>query len=174
MRTKKYPVILSLTEKKKLEEMTHKGHASVQTVTRAKALLLSHEGKSNAELCEKLDICRTTAITIRRRYSEAGIERALHDAPRSGQPPALSGKEEAKIVAIACTHPPDGYGKWTLDLLEEKVSKEVKPVGRTTVYNVLLRNETKPWREKNVVHSEDNAPLRAKNDGRAGSVRTPR
>lgn len=135
--------------------MVRSGKHKAREINRARVLLLSDTGKADEEIGEQLDISKTTARNIRQRYSESGIDRALYDAQRPGQPKKLNGKEEAKVVAIACTEPPEGAKSWTLDLLTERVAKEVKRIGRITIHNILLRNELKPWQEKNVVHSGD-------------------
>lgn len=171
MPTKKYPVALTAQEIRTLKAVTRTGTRQAREIIRAQALLMANQGKNDAEMSVALEIAPKTAFNIRARYAEGGIDRALYDAPRPGQPPKLNGHEEARVVAIACTKPPEGHGKWTLDLLTEKVRKNVKDdVGRTTIHTVLLRNELKPWREKNVVHPEDKRRIRAKNDGRAGGV----
>jgi transposase len=112
-----------------------------------------HEKKINKAISEVLMLAKTTPKDIRRRYCERGLKGALYDAPRPGQPTKFNGKEKAKITAIACTEPKDGYARWTLDLLKEEVEEKLKKtIGRTTIYKVLLANEVKPWREKNMVH----------------------
>ena len=84
-----------------------------------------------------------------------GLTRALTEGPREGRPIIFKEKEKAKIVALACTNAPKGYGHWTLDLLvKEANQKEKIPIGRTKVATILRQNDLKPWREKNVVHSK--------------------
>ncbi len=153
MAVKKYCVTLSKQERERIHALLRKRTTPARTVIRAKTLLLADEGKSDKEISEKLECALTTPRDIRKRFCEGRCERALYDAPRPGQPPALDGHEEAKVVAIACTTPPEGRKRWTLDLLTEKVGGDVKDVSRNTIHRVLLRNELKPWREKNVVHS---------------------
>lgn len=157
---KKYEVSLSKNEENELCSFIKKGKQSARAITRARVLLLSHSGKPDSEIREILGISQWTPQNIRKKYSEGGIERALYDAPRPGQPKITTVKEEAKITAIACTEPDDGRGKWTLDLLVKKTNKQFKnrkkKFSRGTIYNILLRSDLKPWREKNVVHNENN------------------
>ncbi|MCK5292948.1 MAG: helix-turn-helix domain-containing protein, partial [Thermoplasmata archaeon] len=154
-------------EKQKLILITKKGKHSARTIYRAKILLMADKGKNDIEIGEALGITSRTSINIRKLYAEKNMERALCDAPRPGQPKTTTVKEEAEITAIACTDPEDGYGKWTIDLICKKANKKLKnrkkPIGRTTIHNILLKSDLKPWREKNVVYSENNKRIQRKN-----------
>ena len=98
-----------------------------------------------------------TIERIRQRFTakDGGLERALHDLPRSGQPPVLDDVKEAKLVAIACSDAPEGYDRWTLSLLREKLigDKVVNWISLDTIHRQLTDRGIKPWREKNVVRS---------------------
>lgn len=164
----RYQISLKKNEIKKIHSILKKGKQSARTITRARILLLADQGKTDEESREILEISKWTPQNVRKKYFEGGLERALYDAPRTGQPKITDEKEEAQITAIACSESEDGYGKWTLDLLTKKVNKQLdklkKPLGRTTIYNILLRNELKPWREKNMVHNGNNGRIYQKND----------
>lgn len=164
----KYQISLKKNEINKLHSLVKKGKQSARTITRARILLLADQGITDKEIREILEVSKWTPQNVRKKYFKGGLERALYDAPRTGQPKITDEKEEAQITAIACTEPEDGYGKWTLDLLTKKVNKQLskrkKPLGRTTIYNILLRNELKPWREKNVAHNGNNRRIYQKND----------
>jgi transposase len=171
MHKKQYPVQLSARERTALKTMMKRGAHKARELMRVRVLLAVDAGKTDGEISRELDVGRTTPLEIRKRYCDGGLKRALYDAPRSGQPPKLNGHEQAKVTAIACTTPPEGHGRWTLDLLTEKVHQDVKDdVGRSTIHQVLLRNKTKPWREKNVVHSEDRRRIQRTHDGRLRGV----
>lgn len=165
----KYQVSLKKNQKNKLRSLVKKGKQSARTITRARILLLADQEKTDKEIREILEVSKWTPQNVRKKYFEGGLERALYDAPRTGQPKTTDEKEEAQITAIACAEPDDGYGKWTLNLLAKKVNKQFnkrkKPIGRTTLYNILLRNELKPWREKNVVCNGNNRRIYQENDG---------
>lgn len=152
---KRVELVLTPTEVKTLRGLIRSGTKKARTMTRARVLLLFHKRKSCLEIEDILEIDDTTARNICIRYEEGGLNHALYDAPRSGQPPHLTAEDKVKITAIACTQPPAGYSRWTLDLLEEEVTAQVKNVSRQTIYKVLLSSDLKPWREKNVVHSND-------------------
>ncbi len=156
MPAKQYRVSLKPRERSKLRGIIRKGRERARVITRARILLAADKGKTDGQIARELEVSLTTPRDVRMRYVDGGIERALYDAPRPGQPPKLTGKDKARVCALACTSPPDGYGRWTLDLLTAHSAPKLKhPVCRTAIWKVLLKNELKPWREKNVVHSAD-------------------
>ena len=154
---KKYQVSLSEEEIKKLRSFVKKGKQSARTINRARILLLANAGKTDKEIQEIQEVSKWTPQNVRKKYYEGGLKKALYDAHRSGQPKTTTIEEEAEITAIACTEADDGYGKWTIDLIHEKINKKLKKrkksIGRTTVHRILLKSDLKPWREKNVVYS---------------------
>jgi len=158
MAAQKYFVVLEESEVTRLETMLRRGTQNARVLTRARVLLMTNEakgkGKIDKDICDALHITRDTTQSLRRRYVEEGIDRALFDAPRPGQPKRFTPQHEAMVVAIACTNPPDGYGSWTIDLIREETIKRIgKSIGRNTVDKILLKNDCKPWLKKNVVYS---------------------
>jgi len=164
----KYIVALEKSEREILKNIIKKGQSQAKVISRAYTLLMAdNHCKTDKEISEILQINKDTVLNIRKRYIKEGIERALYDAPRPGQPFKLAPKDEALIIALACTDPPKGYNRWTLNLLVKHVNIKIKEnqhdkqtkkkceVKRTHLYNILLRNQLKPWREKNVVCSKD-------------------
>lgn len=154
----KYPVVLGKQDIAVLEEYCRKGVHSARTIKRCRILLAIHEGLEDQEICEREKVGRTTPLEIRKRFCAGGIERAIHDAPRPGQPPRLSESETVQVTAIACSDPPDGHARWTVRLITAEYNRRFgqtgKTVSRTTINRVLLDNSIKPWREKNVVRSK--------------------
>jgi transposase len=121
----KYPVRLSRQERAELNRLTLQGAIKVRKLNRVKMLLLADENHSNGhqtdqEIAEKLDSSQATVERTRQRYTEGGLAAALHEQPRSGRPPGISGETRAKITALACTTPPPGYARWSLRLLADK------------------------------------------------------
>ena len=121
----KYNVKLSEQERAELNRLTVQGSVNVRKLNRVKILLLADEqhgngGQTDQAIAQKLEIGMATVERIRRRYCEAGLEAALHEQPRTGRPPGISGEERAKITALACSTPPEGYGRWSLRLLADK------------------------------------------------------
>ena len=120
MRTKR-PVKLKPRERKELKKLISKGIAKARTITRARILLMAHEGKTDTHIIENLTVARNTIRAIRSRYIEGGLELALKERPRSGAPEKFTGRQRAKITAIACSEPPEGRSRWTLRLIADKV-----------------------------------------------------
>ena len=154
---RKFTVTLTPQGKTTLLNLIHKGIIKARTITRARILLLVDEGKKDKEICQVLHIGSSTPHDIRKKYQEGGLKQALYDASHPGQKRKLTGQQEAQVVAIACTKSPKGSVRWTMDLLTEEVNQKLDiSIGRTAIWKVLLRNDTKPWLKKNVVYSESN------------------
>ena len=117
---KKYVVKLADHERKELEALTSKGIAKVRRVKRARILLMAAEGHTDTFIAFATGSSKATVERIRKRCVLEGIEAALSEKPRPGQKRKLTEKEEAKIVALACTTPPDGRKRWSLRLLADK------------------------------------------------------
>lgn len=153
---------ISLTEEEiqQLKTLIHKGIANTRVITRARVLLMADDGKVDKEIYQALSLAESTPYDIRKRYTEGRLQRAFFDAPRPGQKRKLTGIQEAEVIAIACTKAPKGYTRWTLDLLTEKVKRRLGiGIGRTAIWKVLLRNDTKPWLKKNVVYSKSDTRI---------------
>lgn len=154
---KKHIIQLSDRERQQLQRITNKGVHQSRVVKRATILLKSDEGLIDKDIAQQTGVDKSTVERIRRRCGEGGIDRALYDAPRSGQPPKLDNKKEAHLIAIACSDPPEGHVRWTLELLQEKLLADgiVHRISTVAIWNHLNDRGIKPWREKNVVHPED-------------------
>ena len=144
-----------------LQKITKSGKQNARTITRARILLLSHKGKTNAEIVDTLGCSPRSVSDIRKRYADRkSITDVLKDAPRSGQPKKITAEHEAFVVATACTDAPEGHGHWTLEALKKKLletHRDLKSVSHEWIRHMLIRSELKPWREKNVVHAETHA-----------------
>jgi putative transposase len=123
MSQKSHRVKLSTQERQYLQTIVTSGTEKARTITRCRVLLLADEakGKTDEEISDALGVCLATIFNIRRRYHQKGLEVAIHEAPRSGQPPKFTGKAMAKITAIACSKPPEGHARWSLRLLADRV-----------------------------------------------------
>ena len=117
----KYKVKLAESERSRLNEVSHRGQPSVRTVKRALALLKAAEGLRDGAIAGVLLINAATVARVRKRFVEEGLEAAINDQPRPGRERKLDGKQEAHLVAIACSSPPEGHVNWTLHLLADKV-----------------------------------------------------
>lgn len=134
-------VQLSPEEEVQLEDMTRKGILKARVFKRVQMLLLSHRGKSDAEICEILHVSNPTLKRIRKEFVQEGLDAALYDAPRSGRPGIYTGVDKAKITALACTEAPEGHARWTIRLLADRaVQLEiVDTMSPTTVHNILKK-----------------------------------
>lgn len=115
------------------------------------------DGWAPIDVPEALGCGIATVGRVRRRYEKGGLDRALTEASRPGQPRLLTEKQGARIVAMVCGAPPMGHARWTLEVVAEQAVKRklVKRVGRETIRLLLRDHDLKPWREKNVVRARD-------------------
>ena len=125
---KKYVVRLSAEERDQLAALISAGKRSARLLTNARILLKADvseagEGWSDSRIAEALDTSVTTIERTRRQFVEEGFSAALSHKynPKSARPRIFDGAAEAKLIALACGPAPEGYARWTLSLLEEKV-----------------------------------------------------
>ena len=159
MNKHKHIIQLSRKEFAQIQSIIRRGKHGARVITRARILLLSHRGKSKEAIAAELEINRSTVQDVRNRYREGRLEWSLYDAPRPGQPAKLNDTVEAHLVAIACSEPPEGTHHWTLELLQQRLilDKKVDTISTVAIWKHLRNRGIKPWREKNVVHSDHNA-----------------
>jgi transposase len=140
MAKKKYVVDLTAAERITLEQLLQKGKSSARKLTRARILLQADEGLTDEEIATALGSSIATVERTRQRFVEANLE-ALNELPRPGGRCKLSGKQEAHLIAVACTPAPDGQARWTLQLLAEKVVELgfAESIARETVRQVLKK-----------------------------------
>jgi transposase len=139
--SKLYVVDLSDEERAQLQDLVRKGSPPARQVTRAHILLLAGEGSKDRAIAAALHVNVTTVERIRKRFVEGGLEWALHERPRPGARRKLDDKQEAYLVALACSQPPSGQRRWTLRLLADKLVKlEItEGVSHETVRQTLKR-----------------------------------
>ena len=107
-----------------LTKFTKKGHKSARALRRANILLFLNRGETGEFISEKLNVNRDTVYNIKNRYLEEGLDVALSEKQRSGQPIKYNKNEKAEIIAKACTTPPKGRKRWSVRLLAEEMSKQ--------------------------------------------------
>lgn len=150
---------LKKDERLELSQMVKRGRWGRFEIKRAQILLLTDKEKTidNSDVAKRLNCGRETARRIRSRYITEGLKSAIFDRPRSGQPKKLSEKEEAYVIATACSGVPAGYDHWTLEMVRDRVNKKRKgnPISVKPIIRIFLQNELKPWREKNVGDSRN-------------------
>lgn len=116
---KKQHVQLSSSDREYLEALTRQGEQTAKIYRRALALLELDRGKTYTEVSETLQVTIPTLSGWAAKYLENGLD-VLQDQPRSGRPIEIDGKQRAKITALACSTPPEGYAQWSLRLLADK------------------------------------------------------
>jgi transposase len=141
-------------EKEVIQSLLSKGKESVRVIKRAQVLNLFDKGYTSPKIADSITIDATTVRAIGKRYLEGGLERALYDLPRPGNERLLTQKQANQIIAMVCTDAPEGYSRWTIELITEQAIKRgiIPTVGRETIRVLLHTHDLKPWREKNVVH----------------------
>jgi transposase len=154
MRPKKYRVQLSAEEQRTLRAMLRRGRHSSRVLNRARVLLMAHEGKWDKEVAAAVGVTVTTVANIRRRYVEGGLEAALYDRPHRRRPPKLDGHQEAYLIALACSSPPEGSQRWTLRLLADRLVElgVVEAISHVTVGDILKKRRP-ALDDQAVVHS---------------------
>ena len=125
---KKYVVRLSAEERAQLDELIRKGKRSAQLLTKARILLKADvselgEGWSDSRIAAALDTSIATIERTRRQLVEEGFEAVLRRKynPNSARPRIFDGVAEAKLIALTLSPAPEGFARWSLRLLEEKV-----------------------------------------------------
>jgi transposase len=121
MPEKIYPIKLSEEERQQLQQYVKQGKKSARAINRARILLLADEQHTDEEITKVLGVNRTAIYRVRKEYRTAGINKAIEEKPRRGAPAKIDGRVEATLTMLACSDPPEGCGKWTLQLLAEKL-----------------------------------------------------
>jgi transposase len=150
MPKKKYVVDLSPEERATLEHMLRSGKTGARKLTRARILLKAADGLHDDTIAIALDVGTATVARTRQRFVETGLG-ALDEAPRPGARRKLTGKQEAHLIAVACTPAPEGQAHWTLRLLADKVVELgfAPSIARETVRQVLKKTNLSPGKKSN-------------------------
>lgn len=146
-----YKVTLTNEEKQQLQSIVSQGKSSARKIKRAQILIQSSNGcYDNQVLIDAFGVSNSTIARVRRNFVEDGLEAALSEGGRSGQPRKLTAKDEAILVATACSTPPEGRARWTLSLLGEKLVtlSDIDNVSVETIRQRLKDNDLKPWQKK--------------------------
>jgi len=117
------PFVLSEADLTTLDQLVHKGKDSARKLTRARALQFSHQGQHPQQISQSLGISLATVFNLRKRYREEGLQRAISEKARPGQPRKVTQEVEAHITQLACSEAPDGRTRWTAALINERLVK---------------------------------------------------
>jgi transposase len=144
----RYRVTLTEQERKDLEALTRNGKTGAKKFIYARALLLCDAGPDGpawavADVADALGVTSRTIEHLKQRFVEEGIEAALKRKPREKPPRdvVFDGAFEARLIALACSDAPEGYDRWTVRLLADKVVelKFASSVSHMTVQRVLKK-----------------------------------
>ena len=148
---KRYIVTLSGKEREMLQTMISAGTERARKLARARILLKADEGWKDRDICRALDVGSATVERVRKRFVLEGLAAALNRRrPKREYSRKLDGEQEARLIALTCSAPPEGYARWSLRLLADRVVqlKIVDSVSHETIRQVLKDNELKPWLKK--------------------------
>jgi transposase len=148
---KKYLVTLTGEERQSLQHLTTAGKASALKLTRARILLKADQAEGglawpDERSAEALDVGLSTIARVRQRFVEGGVEAALarKQQERPSRPRKLDGRAEARLLAVACSAPPEGRKEWTMRLLADRLVEleVVDAVSDETVRRVLKKTNS--------------------------------
>lgn len=134
---------LKKKDRESLGKFVKRGNSNAREITRARVLLMSDSRERPTSIVNALNVTKKTIQNIKERYLQGGIDRALYDLPRSGQPTKFNGKHRAKITALACTTAPEGHAKWSLSLLADKAVEIgiVEEISKAQVGRILKKTK---------------------------------
>jgi transposase len=143
-RKQTYPIGLSESEREELQHIVKTGQQSARVRRRAQTLLWSDQGKTDVEIAQLHGVRPLTVATTRRRWVE---DKRITDKPKPGREKKLDGKQEAFLVALACSDAPDGRESWTMQLLAERLVElgvVDEPISDETVRRTLKKMNCNP------------------------------
>src|SRR5258708_15582568 len=142
-------VELSEAERCELTALLGSGKPYARKIKRAQILLAADSGLSDEEIAAAVAVGGSTVYRTKRRFVEGHLEAALNEEPRAGADRKMTSNEEALLVATACSSPPEGRARWTLELRAGAMVKltDHDSLSRETVRRRLAQNHLKPWQK---------------------------
>jgi len=146
-------VRLEKKDRRQITLMLTRGRESARVLRRALILRQLDDGQTGAQVARNAGAVRKTVRAIARRYEDGGLESALYEKPRPGQPRSLDPSQNQRVIAMVCSPPPAGQARWSVRLVATEAVKRklASTVSRETIRLLLQNHDLKPWREKNVV-----------------------
>jgi transposase len=138
---KSHQIQLRAGDRRFLEGFRAKGQHLAREVTRAHILLASESGVPAAQMQQVLGVSRMVIWRTQSAYREKGLDYALYDAARSGQPAKYGTDQEAEVVALACSQPPEGVVRWTIRSLTiaARHRPQLEAINRESVRQILKK-----------------------------------
>lgn len=146
----RYRVTLSLEEREQLQAVVSGGKEAVRKVKRAQILLAADAKSTDEVIAVNVGVGTSTVYRTKQRFVEEGLEQALRESPRPGAPRKLDASDESILIAVACSKPPAGRAKWTMQLLADEMVRltALESVSDETIRRRLGEMSLKPWQEK--------------------------
>jgi transposase len=149
---KKYPVILSDTERDNLKSLIAAGTAPARKLTHARILLKADQSQQgpgwvDERVADAVEVSQPTVCRVRKQYFEEGLEAALNRRPPNREyHRKLDGEQEARLIALACSEPPEGQARWSLRLLADRMVElsVVEDISYQTVRRTLKKTSLSP------------------------------
>jgi transposase len=142
----KVEVRLTQEERATLECLVHTGTQSAHATRRARILLKADAAGPDAwtdeRIAEALDVNRMTISRVRAQFASEGLDATLHKKKaKNRQYRKLDGAQEAHLAAVACSSPPEGQARWTMQLLADKLVEleVVQSIAPVTVWRTLKK-----------------------------------
>jgi hypothetical protein len=142
-------IVLSETDRSRLYTFIHSGRENARARIRAQILLKLGEDWSLTEVCRACDVCRNPVVAVRARFAEGGVDAVVRHQRQVHYRQALTGPQQAHLIAIACSKVPDGHNHWTLRMLANTAVELgfVEKISPETI-RALLKNALKPWQHR--------------------------
>jgi len=146
----RYRITLTPEEREQLCSLVQGGKGRFRRLKRAQILLAASSGSRDAMIAKNVAVGASTIYRTKRRFVEEGLEAALSEEPRPGADRKLAAKEEALLIATACSAPPAGRARWTLALLADAMVRLTRhsSLSSETIRRRLAENQLKPWQKK--------------------------
>jgi transposase len=140
----KRAIHLQPSERDRLIGLVSKGHNQAHVIKRAYMLLHSDAGFKDETIAQLLFASEDSVRRVRIRYLNESLDAALEDRPRPGREPALNAQQEAYLIALACSEPPTGQDRWTLELLTQRMvdDEQVEQLSPETVRLTLKKTNS--------------------------------
>jgi transposase len=149
---KLYMVTLTQGQRQQLKGLISAGTGTARTLAHARILLKADQGLQGPDwkdddIAAALEVSRPTIARVRQRFAREGLEAALHRRPPNRQyHRILDGRQEAQLIALACSSPPEGRRRWTLRLLANRMVEleYVDALSYETVRRTLKKTNSNP------------------------------
>jgi len=168
-------IVLTPSQRAQLDLLLHQGEAPVRVIKRAQALSALDKGNPPSVIAGILGFTEMSVYRIKRKFQKGGLSSALFEPSHPRRKKFIDIRQAVSILAMVCESPPEGRARWTVRLVTSEVMKRgiMKKISREPIRRLLHEGQLKPWREKNVVHQENDTQVRDQDGRSTEPVRTP-